>query len=775
VQDSTRAGQTVITLSFVDHEFSINEDGTILLTIQYIGALQSLLDLTKANVLMTGGAFGSAGSNSPFGEYHRNIRMYEAELKRLANSGCAEVDTALGAGPRAHDPWEQAFIENSIEKNRQREIRRGAAIIGAGGFTGVVLAEALDKEVYTGTDEQEEELRDQAERELQQAKIDRLNELVTESMDTLRRESMATMFQFLMDPRPIYPEVEGKRLMYTIPITKELIGRFANNSVLPDVGDYIDASAIGSGDIAVGPDAPQEDLLDEVTEAQLETAASAPGYLEHVSTRVGAGAAIGAGVGAVAGAGVGGVPGWAVGALAGLVVGTATYLTREEAPPLDNYDAISAWDPNDPTTHYINYFYLGDLVDILAFLVLGNTDDSAFYSEDDDYFKAKYAFKKEQVQDAMVLMGPMTVTVPSLGIDMPINISDIPISVRMFVEFFQRNVIEKDRMVYPFYSFVKDLIDQVAVRALGADCFSGIHTGGQQQINTTTLNGPPVEGSEDPIYSRYLEEVDTIEREQGIDDVGDSPSAGEGAAGVTARLDLEKYGYTKPIFTNNMGASNQINSRVWKYLVFSQPEYRAQDLVHPSQREEESELDPLAADRQRGIHHLHIGRDSGLVKSVSFSKSANSSLMPARLEREGEFNPLNQLAEVYNVTITMFGNTLFRPGQIIYINPFGLAPTGGIGQPHDPKSISNIMGLGGYHSITRVSSYIESGKFETVIEATWQNSGAKKREQSNVSSDDKDFNCPAPLPASSYMPPHPSPREGNYTSDTGNDLRARTQ
>ena len=90
-----------------------------------------------------------------------------------------------------------------------------------------------------------------------------------------------------------------------------------------------------------------------------------------------------------------------------------------------------------------------------------------------------------------------------------------------------------------------------------------------------------------------------------------------------------------------------------------------------------------------------------IVKSVSFSKSANSSLMPARLEREGEFNPLNQLAEVYNVTITMFGNTLFRPGQIIYINPFGLAPTGGIGQPHDPKSISNI-GLDLYHCFSQV-------------------------------------------------------------------------
>jgi hypothetical protein len=33
------------------------------------------------------------------------------------------------------------------------------------------------------------------------------------------------------------------------------------------------------------------------------------------------------------------------------------------------------------------------------------------------------------------------------------------------------------------------------------------------------------------------------------------------------------------------------------------------------------------------------------------------------------------------------------------------------------------MGLGGYHLITQVSSFIENGKFETTIEALWETSG----------------------------------------------------
>jgi hypothetical protein len=38
------------------------------------------------------------------------------------------------------------------------------------------------------------------------------------------------------------------------------------------------------------------------------------------------------------------------------------------------------------------------------------------------------------------------------------------------------------------------------------------------------------------------------------------------------------------------------------------------------------------------------------------------------------------------------------------------------------------MGLGGYHKVIKVSSYIEAAKFETTVEALYETSGGDKSE-----------------------------------------------
>jgi hypothetical protein len=128
-----------------------------------------------------------------------------------------------------------------------------------------------------------------------------------------------------------------------------------------------------------------------------------------------------------------------------------------------------------------------------------------------------------------------------------------------------------------------------------------------------------------------------------------------------------------------------------------------------------------ADDNLRGIYHFGIGKNQGILKRVQFSK-ADFSLREARIEREllQGATGLAILANVYDVKVTMFGNTLFIPGSMIFIDPTGL---GAIGSPTNPESPARILGIGGYHKVYNVQSYIESGKYETVIDAIWEAPG----------------------------------------------------
>ena len=115
--------------------------------------------------------------------------------------------------------------------------------------------------------------------------------------------------------------------------------------------------------------------------------------------------------------------------------------------------------------------------------------------------------------------------------------------------------------------------------------------------------------------------------------------------------------------------------------------------------------------------------DRGLLKEISFQKTDQEFLPEARYESEGS-DAVNQLANVYDVTFTMLGNSLYQPGQYIYFDPISI----GLGHPNTnngkgDRSWSNLMGLGGYHLVTEVASSIKPGNFTTSVRTRWVTSG----------------------------------------------------
>ncbi len=106
-------------------------------------------------------------------------------------------------------------------------------------------------------------------------------------------------------------------------------------------------------------------------------------------------------------------------------------------------------------------------------------------------------------------------------------------------------------------------------------------------------------------------------------------------------------------------------------------------------------------DLARGIYHLTLSADRGLVKRFNFSQLDIPYYKEMMIE-QGNFAQGVFLAQ--NVEITMVGNTLFTNGQTVFVNAdFGLG------------AAATKLGIGGYYTVTRVDSYIESGKFETRI------------------------------------------------------------
>lgn len=125
-------------------------------------------------------------------------------------------------------------------------------------------------------------------------------------------------------------------------------------------------------------------------------------------------------------------------------------------------------------------------------------------------------------------------------------------------------------------------------------------------------------------------------------------------------------------------------------------------------------------DIARGIYHITVGADKGILKNVSFRRDEIAGRREGRIVSAGGLN-LSALREKYDVTITTFGAPFFFPGMYFYLNPNMV----GMGRPSADFSAANILGLGGYYFINKVSNSIsEDMRFETTIEASWNSDGS---------------------------------------------------
>jgi hypothetical protein len=118
-------------------------------------------------------------------------------------------------------------------------------------------------------------------------------------------------------------------------------------------------------------------------------------------------------------------------------------------------------------------------------------------------------------------------------------------------------------------------------------------------------------------------------------------------------------------------------------------------------------------DLNKGIHHFVVGSQSGIIKSINFNVDKVPGRKEVQIGKSKELSERNFMyANVYNATVKMVGNPLFKPGMFFYINPIGLG--------FAKKSDAAKIGIGGYYVATKVSCKTDADSFETIIEGTFQ-------------------------------------------------------
>lgn len=259
------------------------------------------------------------------------------------------------------------------------------------------------------------------------------------------------------------------------------------------------------------------------------------------------------------------------------------------------------------------------------------------------------------------------------------NLGDIPISVSSLINWYNTNILNANIKNLSFMSFIRSLINDI----IPANLASNILPFSQPRKLTTSINF-------------LTKEQDLIDEIEGITIVSQNQQE------KTYQFEFNDLEKPNPFFRFKKKTKNSTGLYTNYMFIFSSNEQDSE------LRSDESE------DFNKNIAHLYVGSDTGLVRSIKFSREDNKQLDAANIIKANNGDSDSAiLRQVYHLDIEMFGNTLFEPGQLIHLTPS--YP----GSRLRSRTLYNI-GLGGYYRIIQIESFIEDGMYKTKLAAKWQ-------------------------------------------------------
>ena len=371
-------------------------------------------------------------------------------------------------------------------------------------------------------------------------------------------------------------------------------------------------------------------------------------------------------------------------------------------------------------TYRIHYFFLGDLYEIAAehalrpenFALRGLTESDA-----------------QVAKKTSIILSDLTIPDPRDKELFNLNMADIPIDVNIFSQFMYDQVIAKNRESYSLMNFIKEFTAYVLIERM-EDCFGidrprirfkegylslpavkgGTHTIGPR------IGGPDYRtyggGKFDPMASLALES-NTVWGAPG-DDLKTRKTKHKGSRNPHRIFDVAdlKPDKDKPRKTTK---SDSLNDQYFYLICYVEASDPSVLVIKGGEYAQQ-----VKADYKRGIYHLFLGNKEGILKEANFVKTDQKFLREHRFAQNPS-DPYTFLSNVFEAQVNLVGNNMFFPGQYVYINPRSI---GDIGAPYSPGTMAFYLGLGGYHLITKVTSKIQDGKFETKLTARWETNGS---------------------------------------------------
>lgn len=330
--------------------------------------------------------------------------------------------------------------------------------------------------------------------------------------------------------------------------------------------------------------------------------------------------------------------------------------------------------PRPEAGHYrLHYFFLGDLINALIRTI---------------------KYENPTMDDVEFLMTSFEHRNPLISANSDlVPIESIPISLAYFSDWLTVNVIGGQMTSYYLLRFFQDFFHNVVVRSLNyadSDAVSERKINYRTQIGFKVFSIPKVHGA--PAL-----------KSPGSVSMNTSADAPPRPAGILTLGDLKDV-----LWKNTYVPDRPLVGGVTDYIIF----YPYTSEVNGDKKGDYNE------DFKRGIYHLFIGRDSGLVKEITFNKTDTPKLPEAHFVANERST--NQFFRTYDAQVSLHGNTMFLPGSHVYINPSFMSNVSG---PSAPNSIFRRFGLGGYYQVNKVSLHLTPDKFVTDMTCKWIASG----------------------------------------------------
>ena len=311
--------------------------------------------------------------------------------------------------------------------------------------------------------------------------------------------------------------------------------------------------------------------------------------------------------------------------------------------------------------HLINFFYFGDFLDV-AIDAMHDTKTNT----------NQPSIQKNKKYEFMLGMVPtVSPGVQGVGAEKKTlhNLALMPITVSTYMEWFKKNVDEKGRVNYAFFDFIKDVCNDLIFKVLGGNYFSQTERMkppvSKLSINNFALN------DESEVFKKFNR--------------------------ILTEEDLKKG----KMFPSDHSTGNLREV----FFIYALPTLGSVGYMSGKKKE----------DAANGIYHISVGRDKGVLKEINFAKANIQGWRESQTLKSVE-NKDNVFATApYNCDIKMIGNTMFKPGMTIFVDPL----ISGFGSVANSNSIARKLEIGGYYTILGASHYVRGTMFETSLRCVY--------------------------------------------------------